>query len=274
MVLSRDAFIDALTCLGELMPMGKTLSPQAVALAWGLFPVTAKGLLEPDHLLYAMQQLQLDPQPARNLSITVQLLRYLFPCTSPTYGQKGNCTSEGQPLLERGLRPDLPQRMGHPDVFHPLHQQAANKPAGEVLEQHRLLPPGLGEPGALALMDRLCVPLVKAIRGLVEPPELVASPRLKDPRQVELYAYLAAACAVGKLPLEALDRAPGWWRPEVWGEYRNGVREWIRTHPTAWALMQTLAEQQQADPCDGRDDGAAVLGLAGPFGSAVRSLRN
>lgn len=248
--------------LQELLPLGKRLTDNALVLACSLFPLAAKSELSLDQLTYAVQQRVLDPEPATEQAITQQLLRYVYPLR------------DNQPCLEQGLRRDLRQRMAEPQRFHPLSLDAASRPAAEVLQAlsgDRLLPDGSS---ALEQLDLLCGPLVQAVRGQLEQPDLEPSPRLKDPRRAELYAYLAAACAVGRMPVETLDAPPSWWRPQVWGEYGNGVREWIRTHPTGWALMQTLAEQQQADACDGRDDGADVLGLAGPFGSAVRSLRN
>ena len=263
MVLSRDAFIDALTALGELLPMGKTLSPSAVALAWGTFPLTAKELLDADGLLYAMQQLQLDPHPAKELSVAFQLLRYVFPCAAPTYASDGTCKNPGQPILDRGLRDDLPARMEHPEVFHALHHHAASKPASVVLEESRLLAP-LGD-GAMEQLALVTKPLVLAARTAKE--AATASNPL-TPREEELACLLAAGAVIGRWSLDTFDHATsGWPRDRPW---RNLAREWVAAHPKGYAAMQIAMESalQSSRDCLGDEplasaEKGAFLGSTG-----------
>ena len=244
MVLVRDAFIDALTALGELLPMGKSLSPSAVALAWGLLPIQAKEQLDAEHMLYAMQQLQADPQPERDLSVTLQLLRYLFPLEN------------GRPVYDRGLRSDLAKRMASPERFHALNAPAEARPAAEVIANGRLALPE----GVLAQLDRVTRPLVLAAAAVHEIDGLEPSPFTA--KQLHLGSQLAAACLIGRCSLEALRYADG--RLDL-------AHEWIRTHPNGWAVMQTAAEAPRGSSracSDGECPSAAaqslLQGLAGP----------
>ena len=261
MVLSRDAFIDALSGLGELMPMGKTLSPKAIALAWGLFPIAAKELLDAEHLLYAMQQFLLDPQPARDLSITVQLLRYLFPTAAPNVSSTGLCRAGGPPILERGLRPDLPARMRQPDIFHPLHQQAASKPAALVLEEQRLLSPA--SEGVLHQLEITTKPLVLAALSVKETSGAAASDL--SSKEERLGSQLAALCILRGFTPEAMDAMHGHTATAALGlpPGRNLARAWISAHPNGCAAMQAAADSLEKN--SSRSTGAERL----PMGSAA-----
>lgn len=124
-MLSPPHFIDLLAGLVESLPHQKTLSERGLAFAWSSFPEQAKRQLEPVHLAYACNQRILDPEPRQQLAIHIQLLAYLYPLEA------------GVPMVDRGLRPDLPLRMERPQVFHPLsiyqaHQAPALIPAPPV----------------------------------------------------------------------------------------------------------------------------------------------
>ena len=276
MALSRDAFVDAFTALGQLLPMGKTLGPQAIALAWGLFPLTAKELLDPEHLLFAMQQLQADPDPARELSVPLQLLRYLFPL------------EHGRPVYERGLRPDLAERMARPDRFHPLNAQAAERPAAEVIAEQGLGPSSgaagqsgsagstrLQLVGGLALLGGAGAQVQLEIRPL-----LLAAHAVVDaapgpdcpftPAQLQTGALLAAGSLVGRWRLEQIRPADG--RPCL-------AAAWIDRHPKGWEAMQVAASvrlenrsRSQVTEFLAEGEPAAAPGHSAASGAALTSL--
>lgn len=217
MVLEREAFIDAMTALGELQPMGKALSPAAVALAWGLFPLPAKELLTPEHLLYAMQQLQADPEPQRELSVPQQLLRYVFPLR------------DGKPNYEQGLRPDLVERMQRPEVFHPLRVEAAHRAVEEVIDQ-RLLEPAPAGGGALEQVTKVVRPLLLAAKAAREEGQPKAQ-GVFEQQQLAAGALLAAGSLVGRWTLESLGP-------------QSLAQRWIREQPAGWAAMQAAARER------------------------------
>ena len=234
MALSRDAFLEVLAALGELLPMARALSPQAIALAWGLFPLTAKELLTPEHLLFAMQQLQADPDPQRDLSVPLQLLRYLFPLEN------------GRPVYGRGLRPDLDERMRRPERFHPLQRPAEQRPVAEVIAEQRLSSRAWLGPASLALdppsasgqmqgvveqVQQSALPLLLAARSAVEAAGADSCPF--TPEQLATGALLAAGSLVGRWRLEQIRLSDG--RPCL-------AEAWIRTHPRGWAAMQLSAQ--------------------------------
>lgn len=216
MVLEREAFIDAMTALGELQPMGKALSPAAVALAWGLFPLPAKELLTPEHLLYAMQQLQADPEPQRELSVPQQLLRYVFPLR------------DGKPNYEQGLRPDLVERMQRPEVFHPLRVEAAHRAVEEVIDQRLRLQPAAG--GALEQVTKVVRPLLLAAKAAREEGQPKAQ-GVFEQQQLAAGALLAAGSLVGRWTLESLGP-------------QSLAQRWIREQPAGWAAMQAAARER------------------------------
>ena len=129
-MLTPDTFGPVLADLSELLPFAKSLSGSATGLAWESLPKQAKLDLEPSQLVYAAQQLQLDPEPLRDKPLHIQLLRYVYPVTN------------GSPDCSRGLRPDLRARMAHPGIFHPLSVReeslvSLRLPAGpQVLPTH------------------------------------------------------------------------------------------------------------------------------------------
>jgi len=115
-MLSAHAFIDLLAGLVESLPHQKTLSERGLGFAWSTFPAQAKQELTPVLLAYACNQRILDPEPRQQLAIHVQLLTYLYPLEA------------GIPVVERGLRLDLEQRMQRPQSFHPLSTHLAHQP--------------------------------------------------------------------------------------------------------------------------------------------------
>lgn len=115
-MLAPPEFMALLGGLVESLPHHKTLSERGLAFAWSSFPEQAKRELDPLHLAYACNQRILDPEPQQQLAIHIQLLAYLYPLDA------------GVPVVDRGLRRDLPQRMERPQTFHPLSIYQAHQP--------------------------------------------------------------------------------------------------------------------------------------------------
>lgn len=127
-MLTAPDFINLLAGLIESLPQHKTLSERGLSFAWGSLPSRAKQELTPQLLAYAATQRLLDPEPRQQLAIHIQLLAYLYPLHN------------GMPVVERGLRADLTERLQQPDQFHPLITPEAHR---------RVLLPGEDEPTPL-----------------------------------------------------------------------------------------------------------------------------
>lgn len=117
-MISLQQFQVAITSLMQILPMAKPLSAAALVMAWDTFPERAKIDLTDEILLYAVQQRVLDTEPQRDIAPHIALLRYVYPVKRTTKEQRGLETFTDQPLLDRGLRPDLAQRMARRDCFH------------------------------------------------------------------------------------------------------------------------------------------------------------
>ena len=78
--------------LSSLLPMAKQLNESAVLLMWQSFPEQAKQQLTPAMLQYAASQRMMDPDPAKETPLHLQLLRYLYR------------HENGHPNLDWGLR--------------------------------------------------------------------------------------------------------------------------------------------------------------------------
>jgi len=115
-MLTANAFIDLLAGLVESLPHQKTLSERGLGFTWTSFPGRAKQELTAIQLAYACNQRILDPEPRQQLAIHIQLLTYLYPVEA------------GVPVVDRGLRSDLTERMKAPQSFHPLSIHQAYQP--------------------------------------------------------------------------------------------------------------------------------------------------
>jgi hypothetical protein len=131
-VISLQQFQVAITSLMQILPMAKPLSAAALVMAWDTFPERAKIDLTDEILLYAVQQRVLDPEPPKGVAPHVALLRYAYPVDRTIRRERGEEVVSDQPMVERGLRKDLAQRMAAPDRFHdpsPVrHEQAPPQP--------------------------------------------------------------------------------------------------------------------------------------------------
>jgi hypothetical protein len=104
--LTYDSFSQTLEALNSVLPFAKAITPQAWLLLWGTFPEHAKQHVTPAMWSYAAGQRLMDPAPAKELAIHLQLLRYLYRLEN------------GMPNLQWGLKLDLPDRMAHAGTFH------------------------------------------------------------------------------------------------------------------------------------------------------------
>jgi hypothetical protein len=127
-VINIKQFHAAVTSLMQLLPMSKQLTGSALTMAWDTFPERAKIDLTDEILLYAVQQRVLDPEPPRGMAPHVALLRYAYPVDRTIRRERGEDVINDQPMVDRGLRRDLAQRMAAPDRFHdpaPARQEQA-----------------------------------------------------------------------------------------------------------------------------------------------------
>ncbi len=127
-MITIEDFQVALSSLVQLLPMQRALEPAAMLLAWDTFPERAKIDLSGEILLYAVQQRFLDTEPPKGLAPHVNLLRYVYPVDRTIRRERGEEVVSDQPMVDRGLRRDLAQRMAAPDRFHepgPVRQEQA-----------------------------------------------------------------------------------------------------------------------------------------------------
>ena len=125
-MITIEDFQVALSSLVQLLPLQRALDPAALLLAWDTFPERAKLDLSGEILLYAVQQRFLDTEPPKGLAPHVNLLRYVYPVDRTIRRERGEDVISDQPMVERGLRRDLAQRMAAPDRFHepgPVRQE-------------------------------------------------------------------------------------------------------------------------------------------------------
>lgn len=105
-MINADDFQAAMTGLLQMLPMQRQLTGPALVMAWDSFPLAAKSELNDSMLAWACSQRLKDPEPPKEMATHLSLLRYLYPLEND------------RPVVERGLRPDLAERMAEPDRFH------------------------------------------------------------------------------------------------------------------------------------------------------------
>jgi hypothetical protein len=118
-MITHDDLANVLLGLQTLHRFAKRLEPEDLQFAYLTLPPCARQELTPELLVFASQQLLLDPEPAAAMAPHLALLRYLYPCsTGRDPDTKGVVVKTPEPA--KGLRFDLPQRLANPDSFHPL----------------------------------------------------------------------------------------------------------------------------------------------------------
>jgi hypothetical protein len=105
-MITAEGFQAAITGLLQMLPMQRQLTGPALVMAWDSFPMTAKQQLSDEMLHWACAQRLKDPEPPKEMAAHLSLLRYLYPLEAD------------RPVVERGLRGDLAERMAEPDRFH------------------------------------------------------------------------------------------------------------------------------------------------------------
>ena len=106
-MITQQHFCDVLQAVSRTLPRFKPWDEMALGLAWMTFPQKAKQELTPEIWLYAAGQRRLDPSPADNKPLDLQLLDYVYR------------NRDGNACVDWGLKADLPERMQRPNVFNP-----------------------------------------------------------------------------------------------------------------------------------------------------------
>lgn len=115
--MQENTFVLGLRALCAQLPYGKNPKDDELTFLWALLPDSITDQITDQMWAYAVQQRLMDPTPDDKLPIFQQVLRHLYRLR------------DGMPEFEWGLRPDLPERMAHPDRFHSLTPDASAQPA-------------------------------------------------------------------------------------------------------------------------------------------------
>lgn len=235
-------FIETMTYLLELLPMQKALSEDGKVMLWQTFPATAKLDLTRESLQYAAGQRMLDPEPPKEIPLHLSLLRYLYPLEN------------NRGAVERGLRPDLAERMKRPEVFHdPQPVRHEQKLAHEL---RRIAPSGYWTPSMMS--DEQKQNHLEAIKRQVE--ELDLDPT-SDPLTIQQLIegkkwFKDALKGYWTLKADAGGIAKGW--------VARNRRESMRLIHEAMGLEVPTEEQQEQTTAraafrDGRDQRAWMI---------------
>ena len=247
-MITLEEFQAAVTSLLQLLPMQRPLTAAALVLAWDTFPERAKIDLTDEILLFAVQQRVLDPEPPKGVAPHVALLRYAYPVDRTIRRERGEEVISDQPMVERGLRRDLAQRMAAPDRFHepgPARQEQAPP------ERPRL--PGGGRqwhPSGLS---------PEALRRHVQRVE-AAMQRVRD-HGMDGREWKPAQLAQGKRWFE--KALQGFWPLEC--DDGGLATAWILRNGTVADALVAKAMACEA-PALPSGDGLAVGGILGGFG--------
>ncbi|GDX73622.1 hypothetical protein LBMAG40_02790 [Cyanobium sp.] len=248
-MINIKQFHAAVTSLMQLLPMSKQLTGSALTMAWDTFPERAKIDLTDEILLYAVRQRVLDTEPPKGMAPHIALLRYVYPVDRTIRRERGEDVISDQPMVQRGLRRDLAQRMATPDRFH----EPGPVPQEQVLSEHL----------------RLCAGQAHWNPSHMQPEELNAHVeqvaeemrRIWD-RGMDGFSWGAQQLATGRW---WLDRAlQGWWLLGCDG-MGDHAAAWILRKPKQAAAMLEKAKAGALPPPAEVD----VL----PVGSVLGSLR-
>lgn len=118
-MISEEHFVITVSTLTQVIPYAKQLTEPALIMLWESFPKRAKLDLTPEMLKFASSQRMLDPDPPKDMALSLSLLRYLYPVKRTFLGESyGKETYNDVPIFDLGVRPDLLDRMSRPEVFH------------------------------------------------------------------------------------------------------------------------------------------------------------
>jgi len=163
MTISSDDLFDVLESLSSLQRFAKKLTGDDHKFAFLTFPQQARQELNKAHLIFAAQQLLLDPEPVPDMALHMALLRYLYPCQGIS------------PCVGRGLRSDLPQRLVAAGTFTPLqpvpaeHRAFALPPAQAIQPPPKTRAERIESLLALAAATGVVNPLEPAMAAAAEP---------------------------------------------------------------------------------------------------------
>jgi hypothetical protein len=163
MTISSDDLFDVLESLSSLQRFAKKLTGDDHTFAFLTFPQQARQELNKAHLIFAAQQLLLDPEPVPDMALHMALLRYLYPCQGIS------------PCVGRGLRSDLPQRLAAAGTFTPLqpvpaeHRAFALPPAQAIQPPPKTRAERIESLLALAAATGVVNPLEPAMAAAAEP---------------------------------------------------------------------------------------------------------
>jgi len=111
--MNAKTFGLGLMALSGSLPYGKKLTNEEVQFIWLLLPADVKATVTDEMWAFGCSQRMMDPQPAKELPLHLQVLSYVFRMR------------DGQPAFDWGLKADLHHRMALPSCFHPHHQAPA-----------------------------------------------------------------------------------------------------------------------------------------------------
>ena len=97
--MNRQTFITVLTAASETTQYAKRLSEETLAMLWLTTPSKAKEQVSDEMLIYAFNQMRIDPNPPEGLSLEQQLYSYIYRLR------------DGFPAFDWGLKADLDERM-------------------------------------------------------------------------------------------------------------------------------------------------------------------
>ena len=104
--MKAATFQMGLRALSSLLPYGKKITDEEAYFTWAMLPESVKVNVTDEMWIYACAQRRMDPNPDKELSLDIQLLRYVYRIR------------DGQPAFDWGLKQDLPQRMAMGGQFH------------------------------------------------------------------------------------------------------------------------------------------------------------
>ena len=135
-MISEEDFTGSIACALEMLPMMRQLSTTTLATIYVQLPRNVIQELNPIILQYAIKQRMIDPNPPNSMAFHVQLFRYIYPIENNV------------PVLSRGLRDNLRERISNPDTFYdPSPQREEFMPPNH--EEFRLPPSAYWHPNKM-----------------------------------------------------------------------------------------------------------------------------
>lgn len=217
-MINCEEFMAFMSGMQQLNPMAKVLSESALVTAWKSFPERAKLDLNDEMMLYAFQQLTLDPDRPREVELHMALLRYLYPVKRSTRTERRQEVVTLLPIYDRGLRHDLAHRMANPEQFHELVRTLPEYTPSEVPR----LAPGVTESSPhwirwtpaqrLAHVDRVADAVVRLRASAVDDASMINWGDDSVISQLKIGRFLFEKSLQGVWPMnfEAMKSSAAW----------------------------------------------------------------